>query len=195
MIHPLHEIIGEIFTRDLFHGYKILKDPACGGGQNIPLFCSEIKSNQTEYCNVDLLILKSNKIKVIIEIEEADVKPIHICGKFLSSAMAKYYIHESEKNIPVPMDNSVLFIQILDTSGLKKNKTSKIKDYKSKKIEQWENIEKSVKNIIPGKESKINNYKLFYGDVSEFGVNGKKRAELVDCIQKFLNTDIQNTNK
>ena len=95
MNHPLHEIIGEIITSDLFPGYKILKDPACKGDQNIPLFCSEIKANQTEYSNVDLLILKSHKIKVIIEIEEADVKPVHICGKFLSSAMTKYYIHES----------------------------------------------------------------------------------------------------
>ena len=101
--------------------------------------------------------------------------------------MAKYYIHKSEKNIPVPMDNSVLFIQTLDTSGLKKNKTAK--------IAQWKNIEKSIKNIIPVKESKINNYKHFYGDVSEFGVNGNKRTELVDYIQKFLNSDIQNAYK
>jgi len=52
-----------------------------------------------------------------------------------------------------------------------------------------------MSNIIPVKESKINNYKHFYGHISEFGVNGKKRTELVDFIQKFLNSDIQNANK
>jgi len=75
------------------------------------------------------------------------------------------------------MDNSVLFIQILDTSGIKKNKTAK--------ISQWENIEKSIKNIIPVKNSKIKEYKLFYGDVSEFGVNGKKRTELLIAFKSF----------
>lgn len=46
--HPLHKIIGDIFTENLFPGYRILKDPACGGKQNIPLFYSGIGYIQTE---------------------------------------------------------------------------------------------------------------------------------------------------
>lgn len=180
MKHQLHKAIGDIFTNDLLLGFEILKDPACAeDGQNIPLFCSEEKSLQTEYCNVDLLIAKADKIKVILEIEETDVKPTKICGKFLTSALSCYYIHGSGGNRAYSMDDSVLFIQILDTSKLEKEKTAKIK--------QWKNIEDSIKKIIPVKGSKMDDYRLFYGDVSEFGIDGEKRKELVDFIREFLN--------
>lgn len=178
MEHPLHKSIGDMFTGDLLPGYEVLKDPACGGKQNIPLFCSDKKSNQTEYCNVDLLIGKSNRIKVIIEIEEANVKPTQICGKFLTSALSFFYIYEDKDNKVYSMDDPVLFIQILDTSKLKKDKTLKIK--------QWENIETSIRRIIPVESSKIDDYRLFYGDASEFGANGEKRKELIGRIRKFL---------
>lgn len=180
MEHPLHKAIGGIFNGDILRGYEILKDQACGGDQNIPLFCARRKSNQAEYCNVDLLILKSDKIKLIIEIEEADVKPTQICGKFLTSALFNYYIHNSKNSDCYRMDDSVLFIQILDTSKLKKDKTSKIK--------QWKNIERSIRRIIPVESSKIDNYRIFYGDVSEFSVNGAKRKELIGCIRGFLSS-------
>ena len=176
MNHPLHITIGKIIDEKSLPGCKILRDRACGGKQNIPLFPSKRKSRETEYCDVDILILKSSKIRVIMEIEEADVKPTQICGKFLTSALSSYYI--ARDNNAVPMDNSVLFIQVLDTSKLKKDKTSKIK--------QWKNIEKSIRAIIPLRNSNIKEYILFYGDVSEFGVNGEKRKELVDCILEFL---------
>jgi len=177
MEHPLHKAIGDIFTTDLLPGYDILKDLACAyDGQNIPLFCSEKKSNQTEYCNVDLLIVKSNKIKVIIEIEEANIKPTQICGKFLTSALSSCYIGKYNDNKPVNMDDIVLFIQILDTSKLKDE---------TDKLEQTRNIEESIKKIIPIADSKIKEYRLFYGKVSEF--NAKKKPEkLINYTRKFL---------
>lgn len=180
MKHELHKAIGDIFTDDLLPGYYILKDSACeDDGQNIPLFCSEEKSNKTEYCNVDLLIAKSNKIRVIFEIEEADVKPTQICGKFLTSALSAFYIHDNRDRKIFRMDDDVLFIQILDTSNLKEG---------THKEEQWRNIEESIKQIIPVKNSNIKRYRLFYGDASEFGVYGEKRKELVDFIREFLNS-------
>jgi hypothetical protein len=176
MNHQLHKKIGDIVQDSEFSGCKIVKSTECGGKQNIPLFCSKVKSNETEYCNVDLLILKNNRIKVIIEIEEANIKPTQICGKFLTSALSPHYVHESENNKIIDMDNSVSFVQILDTSKLKMDKTSK--------IEQWKNIEKSIQNIIPVKGSKIDKYKLFFGDISEF--YGEKINEIVSYIQGIL---------
>ena len=174
MPHPLHKIIGDFINDGTLPNCKIIKDTACGGNQNIPLFCSKERSNQTEYCNVDLLILKDNKIRVIVEIEEANIKPTQICGKFLTSALSAYFIHDSYGVIET--DESVSFIQILDTSKLKKDKTSK--------IEQWKNMEKSIKNIIPIKGSKINKYKLFFEDASDF--RGNKRNEIIDYIREVL---------
>ncbi|RJS72879.1 hypothetical protein CW714_04015 [Methanophagales archaeon] len=176
MEHPLHKIVGECINSNVFPNCKIIKDPACGGQQNVPLFCSRDRSNETEYCNVDLLIIKDNKIRVIIEIEETEVKPTQICGKFLTSALSSYYIHDSENNTPIGMSGSVLFIQILDTSQLKE-KTSKIK--------QWGNLEKSIKNLLP--IGKIRKYKLLYGTIPDFkNRKGNKCAELIACIKEAL---------
>ncbi|UZE92472.1 MAG: hypothetical protein IB616_01280 [Methanosarcinales archaeon] len=175
MPHPLHKIIGDFINDSTLPSCKIIKDTACGGNQHIPLFCSKDKSNQTKYCEVDLLILKDNKIRVIIEIEEADVKPRQICGKFLASALSAYFIHYKHGKQGFEMDESVSFIQILDTSKLKNDEPAK--------IEQWKNIEKSIKNIMPIKGSKIKEYKLFFCDASGFrGI----RNEIVNYIKEAL---------
>ena len=127
-------------------------DSACGGKQHIPLFYSSKKSRASEFCNVDGLVLKDGMIKIIIEIEESNVKPTQICGKFLTSALAKYYIHESRGDKPVEMGGKVFFIQVLDTSKLVK--------YKTKKLDQWKKLETAINNIMPLKNSRITAYKI-----------------------------------
>jgi len=175
--HPLHKVIGDIVLDSEFPNCTIIKDPACGGKQNIPLFCSTEKSNQTEFCNVDLLILKDNRIRVIIEIEEADITPTKAFGKFLTSALSSHFIHRTQNDVPIGMGDLVSFIQILDTSELKENKTSK--------FNQWEYIENSIRNIVPVRNSKINDYKIFSGNVSSFREEDK-RQEIIDHIRKVL---------
>ncbi len=120
-VNPLHLRIGKTLSEYLNSrdNVRLLRDVACGGSQHIPLFCSERKSRETEYFNVDMMILKGNKIKVIIEVEESNVKPTQVCGKFLTSALSKHYLHHSGK---AEMDQSVTFIQILDTSALVQGK-------------------------------------------------------------------------
>jgi len=68
--------------------------------------------------------LKDGKVKVIIETEESDIKPVQICGKLLVSALSKYFIHE--RYGVVEMDDSVLFLQMLDSSKLKPGRTSNL---------------------------------------------------------------------
>lgn len=145
--HPLHKVIGDMIQESDFPNCTVIKDPACGGNQNIPLFCSPAKSNQTEYCNVDLLILKDNKIRVIVEIEEADITPTKIFGKFLTSALSSYFIHRTQNDVPIRMGDSVSFIQILDASKLKEDRTAK--------FNQWEYIENSIRDIVPAKIAKL----------------------------------------
>ena len=175
--HPLHRVIGDMIQDSDFPNCTVIKDPACGGSQNIPLFCSPVKSNQTEYCNIDLLILKDNKIRVIVEIEEADITPTKIFGKFLTSALSSYFIHRTQNDVPIGMGDSVSFIQILDASELKEDKTAK--------FNQWEYIENSIRDIVPVKNSKINNYKVFFGDICSFREENK-RQEIIDYIRKVL---------
>ena len=150
-IHPLHKAIADKIGSVLPLN-SLIRDEACGGDQRIPLFDDEKKSRETEYCNVDLLILKDNKVKIIVEIEESNVKPTQICGKFLTSALSKYYIHDSKRNEPVEMANSVSFIQIVDTSKLVRSKTAK--------FNQWKALEESINRILPLNDSKITSYRL-----------------------------------
>lgn len=158
-VHPLHLAIGDLFENNLPSNCRLKRDEACGGDQQIPLFSSKKKSWVTELCNVDLLVIKDGKIRIIVEIEESSRIPTQICGKFLTSALACYYIHESDDNVPIGLHDSVKFIQILDTSNFKE-RTSKFK--------QWEKLERSIMNILPIKGSKIKEYRLFYGDESYF---------------------------
>ena len=43
---------------------------------------------KTEYCYVDLLVLKKSKINMTVEIEKSDVKPTQTYVKFLTSTLA-----------------------------------------------------------------------------------------------------------
>lgn len=171
-LHELHVSIGDLIDDNLSSGFRLVRDMACirvgGVRQQIPLFCSEEKSNKTKYCNVDLLIIQDGKIRVIVEIEESDVKPTQICGKFLTSALARYYIHKIEGNVPIGMHDSVTFIQVVDTSRLKKL---------SVKPEQWKNLEASIRNILPLKDSHIREYRLF---------TDLELKELVNYILEFI---------
>lgn len=176
MNHLLHRQIGKIIRDNFSDGFEVILDRACGGTHNIPLFSSRKKSWETELCNVDILILKNGKIKVIFEIEESNVKPNQIFGKFLASALATYHIYRNSK--AYGMNKSVLFIQILDTSNLKIDKT--------KKIRQWVNIEKAIKGVIPLGKSRVDKYKLFYGKESDFGIKGEKREKLIRYLRQNL---------
>ena len=181
MTHQLHKLIGTIIRDNFSEDFKVILDQACGGRQNIPLFFYNKKSRETEVCDVDILIMKNRKVKVIFEIEETNVKPTQVCGKFLTSALASYYIPKDYE--PFGMDKSVLFVQVLDISNLKEGKT--------KKIKQWQNIEKAIQGILPIKNSNIDNYKLFYGDISDFRLKGEKRGELIGFLQKYLSGSLE----
>lgn len=59
-------------------------------------------------------------------------------------------------NEPIGMDDFVIFIQIVNTSKLVKDKTSK--------FEQWKALERSINGILPLKYSRIKVYKLLSSD-------------------------------
>ena len=176
--HLLHRTIGEAVAEAILPPFEVLRDPACGGDQRIPLFSFHEKSRKTEYCNVDLLVLSPDGIRVIVEIEEANVTPIQVCGKFFASALSRCFIHERRKNTRIGMSGSVLFIQVLDTSRLNREKTSK--------VQQWCNIERSIQDVIPIKGSRVDHYRLVHGDTRDFAPGQAERKELIGCIEAFL---------
>ncbi len=139
MNHPLHEAIGKTLkTIELSKTTQIYCDPACTGEQNIPLFINNTKDNAAECCNVDILFVKDGKGKVIIEIEEANIKPTKICGKLLTSAIAKYHIHKNSGS--VSFSDATVFIQVVDTSRLQLD---------TNKDKQLNLIENALKALLP----------------------------------------------
>jgi hypothetical protein len=169
--HPLHEVIGDLLAASVPPTCTLVKDPACRGDQCIPLFCSDKKSFATKFCNVDLLILCDRDIRVIVEIEEANVKPTQIAGKFLTSALSSHFIHRRHGGQAVPKGDQVLFLQIVDTSGL---------SVRTAKKKQWRNIEKGIRDILP--LGGITEYKLIYGDETDF--QGQAGQQVVEAIRE-----------
>lgn len=175
MKHPLHEKIGNLVYASLqdYADLKIVKDPACCRDdgterQHIPFFRTDQKSRHTRYCCVDMLILQKGKIRGIIEIEEADIKPTQVCGKFLTSALSNFYIHEKDGGI-LGMAESVFFLQVLDSKKLKVG---------SVKRKQFISLEKAIQEIVPLKDSRINHYKLFTGSQDD------SFDDMIDFIKK-----------
>ena len=151
MRHPLHERIGEMLRGATLGSCELVLDPACGGDQNIPLFVSEPKSNATEYCNVDVLFLEDGRVRGVIEIEEANILPTQVCGKFLTSALASFYHHKRHGSTPISIRDA-FFVQIVDSSRLKGDRTSK--------LAQFENIRESIRSVLPLGGSAVTSYEL-----------------------------------
>lgn len=172
MDHLLHLAIGNCLTSDLFPDCEIIKDGACGGNHNVPLFRGDSKSFEAQNCNVDLMFVKENEIRIIMEIEEANIKPVQICGKFFASALSSHHIYTDE---PVGMSQSVLFIQVVDTKQLKEG---------TFKFKQWDSLKESIRSILP--VGNIKEYELIYGEISDFEEKEEPYQELVNSIRKGL---------
>ena len=114
-MHPLHLVIGQFLsTLNLQQETQLLLAPECGGRHNLPLFSSSQKGNDTEFSNVDALIIQNNSVSVILEIEESGLIPTKICGKFLTSALSTHFIHDILNNQATNMASRVCIIQIID---------------------------------------------------------------------------------
>lgn len=170
MSHPLHRKIGN-YLKHFENDYTVILDPACGGKSNIPFFINKNKGNDTEICNVDALLIQDEKVKVVVEIEEASILPTQICGKLLTTSLAKYCFHSSLKNSPILIED-ILFLQVLDDSKLPE---------KSKKKIQVEKIrEKILANRFLATKTPISTYKILWRSVIE-----NDGHQLIDIIENF----------
>jgi hypothetical protein len=151
MPHPLHRAVADVVCKLLDKRFDIVKDPACGGKQQVPLFIGARKGLNSRMCCVDLLVLLSETVRAIIEIEESGFLPTKICGKFLQTAIATHFIHDSHLGTAIPYAEKVLFLQILDRSSWPKSG--------SQKASQAKLIEKEIQKILPLRG--ITEYRLF----------------------------------
>lgn len=183
--HKFHLAIGELIKPSEIEPkglpkstpLKILTDKACAsGGHTIPLYSSSASvGTPVELCNVDMLIEVGGRAKVIVEIEESNITPVHIFGKFLVTAFSdEYGSKESGRKQFAP---PVLFIQILKF----------VDKPKSLKPSQWDHIADSIRSILisPLHERKWE-YRLFQGSTAEFVGDGSKGKLLTSTIKEHL---------
>ena len=141
MVHPLHQAVADAIAARLESKFELIRDPACGGSQHLPLFIGTRKARDTRMCCVDLLILSGGRIVAIIEIEESGFLPTKICGKFLQAALADHFIHDLRQEGLVPYSDRVLFMQVLDGSACLKEK--------SRKEAQGQQIMDRIRALLP----------------------------------------------
>ena len=152
MSHPLHVAVADNIQQHLDGRAELVRDQACGGSQQLPLFIGRRKARDTRMCCVDLLIVSSGLVRAIVEIEESGFLPTKICGKFLQAALADCFIHDTRQERTLPYAPQVLFVQVLDGSKCLKPGT--------RKDAQAELIENHIREILPLRG--ITGYRLFF---------------------------------
>jgi hypothetical protein len=138
--HEFHKAIGSLIDFPKSKSPRILKDKACADDGHLILLYNTAADTKAKIglCNVDMLIEVEGKAKVIIEIEESDVKPVHIFGKFFASLFSNCYKNmDDRRNKSRRLPDSLLFIQIVEWPEQKEG---------SEKPEQWKSIEKQIQD-------------------------------------------------
>jgi len=162
--HPLHKIVGDLLKEYAKGKFETKLDEACGGKQRISLFKGK-KSQESNFCDVDAILLKGKEIAVVIEIEESKDDPTTIFGKYLTTAMSDCHIIGKDE-IKIAK-KSVKFIQIIDTKNQNEQKTKMIKKYRL--------IEEKINDNLYGS---VKSYKIIC-------VNGKRIKENNEDLKKF----------
>jgi hypothetical protein len=150
--HPLHLAIADAISGILAERDELVRDPACGGSQHLPLFVGPRKGSDTRMCCVDLLVIRNARVRAIVEVEESGFLPTKVCGKFLQSALADHFIHDSRGSAPIPYSDSVLFLQVLDGSACLKTG--------GRKQAQGGIIEAEIQSLLPLRG--LTDYKLHF---------------------------------
>lgn len=177
-IHKLHLMVAkaiEELVSKINPDLSVLKDPACGEGKHLPFFLTDKAHNDTEITNVDLMITYANRtVKLICEIEESDITPIRIFGKFYTAANAEMV--KLQNGTEYKMDPKGIFIQILCSAKLPAG---------TKKLKQGINVSDAINKHLCSDNFWIKEYHLIYGEAGDFE-KGKHGYIKIEKILMYL---------
>src|SRR5450432_2399155 len=116
MAHPLHLAVGNILRILETPEILVLLDEACGGNRGTEVYGAE----KVCLAYVDAAIAVDGEIKVVLEIEESNDRPVALCGKVTAVAMSKWCIHGG---IKYSLSQSLFFVQMfLEKPGKERSK-------------------------------------------------------------------------
>ncbi|MCX6250553.1 MAG: hypothetical protein NTX61_07370 [Bacteroidetes bacterium] len=181
MAHLLHEEVAKAFESIApKHGLIVQLDEACVDRtsgkilQHLPFFLSVNAHNDTEITNVDLMLSKNDKVKLVCEIEESDISPVRTYGKAFTAATA--IMCQLVDDTRYDVDKNGVFIQVLSNHKLPVG---------SNKQQQGVNIEVAINDLLRYGGSWIKKYYLIYGDVNDFKPGNRGYVE-IEKIVKLL---------
>ena len=172
--HPLHQIVGEALTTKLGNqpDTVVLLDRACGGTENVQLFCSEPLTFASRLCKVDAAIAHCGEVKVVIEIEESNIAPVQLGGKVFAPSLCR--VCKGRSGV-FPVGADLLFVQIIDVAKLPGN---------SAKLDQCRKLLQIVPSGLSNAERRLR-YAIHYGTVEMFQKIADQ-LELLDDITEHL---------
>jgi hypothetical protein len=181
--HILHKQVAKtIHNIGRSHKYEVIVDYACvfdgypGRNQRIPFFLSDDAARYTTVSNVDIILIKNKKVKLVCEIEESGFIPTKIFGKLFSTAFADICrLWDGKKHHLYNLDNNSVFIEVME----------KPLPEETKKIAQGNLIEKKINKNLKTINSWIKKYRLIYGDDKDFEKPGRAGY---DEIERIINT-------
>jgi hypothetical protein len=193
MRHVLHETVAEVVEdalNSLRDGkWELKRSPECKGDHALPLFRGGIGGHLVEYCDVDLIVKHGGEARLIVEIEESEVKPNQILGKVITSTLSERYLYRGDKagKDDTPLSPRTGFIQIISSDKQLNNSGGNRR--RSAKASQWQDLDKVIRdNVVALPDGKIRMYRLIFGDSRSFEA-GTNREELKKTVTGFLRPD------
>jgi hypothetical protein len=73
------------------------------------LYGKDSNSGDPWIVDVDAAVSVQNEVKIVLGIEESDLRPVYFWGKFLATAISRYYKGQRGR---IRLSESMLFIQV-----------------------------------------------------------------------------------
>jgi hypothetical protein len=172
---PLHEAIGRVLIEleARIPGSQVILSDHCGGREQIRLYGGD-QPDAPCIVYADAAVVIRDEIKVVIEVEESNLRPLHLCGKVLGTAVSTY--HRGRRG-RIPLSDSLLFIQIF---------VKESEDEAWSKLAQCHYLENKIRECLPPNVNRIKGYYFHYGTAEEYNSDRSHGRELLDEICGFF---------
>jgi hypothetical protein len=102
-MHGQHKAVGDVLRSIEYPGTEpgteLLLDAACGGkGSQIRLYGHELGGRRSSLAYIDAALVVNGEIKVVVEIEYSNVRPLYLCGKVFATALEQLQRSQEGQN-------------------------------------------------------------------------------------------------
>jgi hypothetical protein len=170
----IHKAVGKILLDLSIPGTEVMLDSACGGPTTVPFYGLDHGEGSDHIVEVDAAIVFKNEIKVVVEIDASDLRPVALCGKVLATAISNHF---RLGKVSIPLSDSLLFIQVVQHSADKTN---------TSKLRQCKYMAREIKKCLVAAKNRITEYSFHYATTEDFAAEARHAHEIRQEITSFL---------